>query len=257
MKWFGCHKSIYVSGNHWTHDKRQSVKISNIQKTCAAVVSSVTCTLGMLFKKQNSNCIDVSQMICYLAHTAAMSGHINYDPSLLIKQLRKLTTGIYATLTIALHHFFLGTIFRKKQVRLAIKWLTKQFVREKVWWPGIDRDVDTIARSCIPCQAQGLQPSPEPSRMPDMPSEPWKALHVDICRPFLNGESLSVLIDAYSRWLVVYIIKNATAKTLIHCWKKKHSQLMASPSNLFPIIALSLFWAILSKTWQITPLNVG
>ena len=37
---------------------------------------------------------------------------------------------------------------------------TKQLIREKVWFPGIDKQVEEVVRSCIPCQASytGLSP---------------------------------------------------------------------------------------------------
>ena len=34
---------------------------------------------------------------------------------------------------------------------------TKQLLREKVWWPGIDKDVEHLIHSCISCQAQSSQ----------------------------------------------------------------------------------------------------
>ena len=34
---------------------------------------------------------------------------------------------------------------------------TKQLLREKVWWPGIDKDVEHLIRSCTSCQAQSSQ----------------------------------------------------------------------------------------------------
>ena len=30
---------------------------------------------------------------------------------------------------------------------------TKQMVREKVWWPGIDREIELMIKSCLPCQS--------------------------------------------------------------------------------------------------------
>ncbi|CAB3992860.1 Transposon Tf2-9 poly, partial [Paramuricea clavata] len=58
---------------------------------------------------------------------------------------------------------------------------TKQLLRQKVWWPGIDKDVDKMISQCLPCQAQGPKTNPEPLHMSTMPTEPWHTLHIDLC----------------------------------------------------------------------------
>ena len=97
---------------------------------------------------------------------------------------------------------------------------TKQLLRTKVWWPGIDREVETLVSQCIPCQAQAPKTTPEPLRMTTMPSEPWKSIHIDFCGPFPTGETLLVLVDACSRWPEVEILKSTTAETLIRRLEK-------------------------------------
>ena len=92
---------------------------------------------------------------------------------------------------------------------------TKQLMREKVWWPGIDREVESLIRSCISCQAQGPQPSPPPLIMTQMPTRPWSVVHADLCGPFPFGESLLVLVDSCSRWPEVFIMKSTTATAVI------------------------------------------
>ena len=92
---------------------------------------------------------------------------------------------------------------------------TKQLMREKVWWPGIDREVESLIRSCISCQAQGPQPSPPPLIMTQMPTRPWSVVHADLCGPFPSGESLLVLVDSCSRWPEVFIMKSTTATAVI------------------------------------------
>ena len=96
---------------------------------------------------------------------------------------------------------------------------TKQLLREKVWWPGIDKDVEHLIRSCISCQAQASQTCPQPLKMTEMPSRPWTVLHADLCGPFPSGESLLVLIDSCSRWPEVFILKSTTAAVVINRMK--------------------------------------
>ena len=89
---------------------------------------------------------------------------------------------------------------------------TKQLLRTKVWWPGINRDVNNLVNWGIPCQA--------PLHMTTMPSEPWKSIRIDFCGRFPTGENLLVLADACSRWPEVEIPKSTTAETLIRCLEK-------------------------------------
>ena len=96
---------------------------------------------------------------------------------------------------------------------------TKQLLREKVWWPGIDKDVEHLIRSCISCQAQSSQSCPQPLTMTEMPSRPWTVLHADLCGPFPSGESLLVLVDLCSRWPEVFILKSTTAAVIINRMK--------------------------------------
>ena len=96
---------------------------------------------------------------------------------------------------------------------------TKQLLREKVWWPGIDKDVEHLIRSCISCQAQSSQSCPQPLTMTEMPSRPWTVLHADLCGPFPSGESLLVIVDSCSRWPEVFILKSTTAAVIINRMK--------------------------------------
>jgi hypothetical protein len=70
------------------YQRRQDVKITNIQKTCAAVGSSLAYTLDMVCKDQNKD-LDTSQLIRHVADAAAMLGHINTDLSLLRRELMR------------------------------------------------------------------------------------------------------------------------------------------------------------------------
>ena len=74
-----------------SHQRRNDVKITNIQKTCAAVGASLAYTLDMVCKDQSSSDLDTSQIIRYVADAMAMLGHINTDLSLLRRELMRPT----------------------------------------------------------------------------------------------------------------------------------------------------------------------
>ena len=83
---------------------------------------------------------------------------------------------------------------------------TKQLLRQKVWWPGMDTEAETLIKACVPCQSIMPPSTPEPLYPLRMPSKPWQSIHIDLCGPFPTGESLLVCVDACLRWPEVEII---------------------------------------------------
>ena len=92
---------------------------------------------------------------------------------------------------------------------------TKALLREKVWFPNIDKMVKCTVDRCIPCQAVGKQTTPEPLAMTDMPTGPWEIVHLDFYGPLLSGDYLLVVIDRYSRFPEVEIVKSTKASVVI------------------------------------------
>ena len=94
---------------------------------------------------------------------------------------------------------------------------TKRLLREKVWFPSIDRMVQERIKNCIPCQAatQGTMPKPEPLNMTPLPKAPWCEIAIDFVGPFPSGEVLLVVIDEFSRFPEVEILHSTTANAVI------------------------------------------
>jgi hypothetical protein len=73
---------------------------------------------------------------------------------------------------------------------------TKQLIREKVWFPCIDKMVEEAVKSCIPCQASYPGPSRrEPIQPTPLPPGPWSEIAIDFSGPFPSGEYLLVVLD--------------------------------------------------------------
>ena len=92
---------------------------------------------------------------------------------------------------------------------------TKQLLREKIWFPGIDDYVKRMIDTCLACQANGPENRPDPLQMSSLPPGPWHTVHVDFCGPFPTGEYLLVIIDAYSRFPEVEIVRSTSANSTI------------------------------------------
>ena len=72
---------------------------------------------------------------------------------------------------------------------------TKALLEEKVWWPGIDRQVESLIKSCHACQVPA-QPTVkcEPSKMSEIPEFPWEVIAIDLQGPYPTGNYLLVVI---------------------------------------------------------------
>ena len=92
---------------------------------------------------------------------------------------------------------------------------TKQLLREKVYFPGIDKLVEEVCKSCIPCLASINKNVPEPLKMSKMPDYAFQEVSMDFCGPFPDGKYLLVLIDDYSRFPFVEILNSLSSKTVI------------------------------------------
>ena len=58
---------------------------------------------------------------------------------------------------------------------------TKSLFRSKIWYPGIDRDIEKLVSSCIPCQANIVENKPVHLHMSPTPARPWSVLNIDFC----------------------------------------------------------------------------
>ena len=95
---------------------------------------------------------------------------------------------------------------------------TKQLLREKVYFPNIDKLVEETCQSCIPCLAATEKNVLEPLKKGKMPENAFDQVYLDFCGPFPDGKDgkyLLVLIDEHSRFPIVEILSSINAKTEI------------------------------------------
>ncbi|PFX27132.1 Uncharacterized protein K02A2.6 [Stylophora pistillata] len=84
---------------------------------------------------------------------------------------------------------------------------TKCRLRSKVWWPKMDSDAEKLCRSCHGCQVVSEYAPPEPIARAFPPSGPWEDCAADILGPLPSGESLLVVVDYFSRYFEVVILR--------------------------------------------------
>ena len=74
----------------------------------------------------------------------------------------------------------------------------KSFARSRVWWPGIDKDLESLAKKCEGWQQSRNMPPGAPLIPWDWPSQPWERMHVDFAGPFL-GSMFIIVVDVMSK----------------------------------------------------------
>jgi len=65
---------------------------------------------------------------------------------------------------------------------------TKQLLRSRVWFPGLEKKVESYINACLPCQATVHTASQEPVKSTILPNGPWECLSMDFYGPMPSGE---------------------------------------------------------------------
>ncbi|XP_028415017.1 uncharacterized protein K02A2.6-like [Dendronephthya gigantea] len=110
------------------------------------------------------------------------------------------------------HEGHQGIVKTKQRIR-SIK--TKQRIRSKVWWPRVDCEVERRCKVCHGCQLVSQSPSPEPMKRTVLPKAPWLDVAADLLGPLPGGEYLFVVVDYYSRYFEVDILKSILFSSII------------------------------------------
>jgi len=72
---------------------------------------------------------------------------------------------------------------------------TKALARSYVWWPGIDRDIEEMVKTCAICGETRPHPPQAPVILWSKPNKVWSRLHIDYAGPTKNHTFLISLIQ--------------------------------------------------------------
>ena len=78
-----------------------------------------------------------------------------------------------------------------------------------MWWPGLDKDIECLARSCVPCKSAKRASPTAPLQPWSWPSKPWQRFHLDFAGPF-QGSTFFLAVDAQSKWPEARVMKSTT-----------------------------------------------
>ena len=90
----------------------------------------------------------------------------------------------------------------------------KAVARSHLWWPGVDKAIESCVRACAACQVSRNLPAKAPLHPWAWPESPWERIHVDFAGP-IQGRMLLVVTDAHSKWPEVIVMNSTTASKTI------------------------------------------
>ena len=93
----------------------------------------------------------------------------------------------------------------------------KALSRSYMWWPGIDKDIESCVQSCSVCQVNCKMPVAAPLLPWEFLQKPWSHIHLDYTEP-CEGKMLLIIViivDNYSKWLDVHPMNTSTSKATI------------------------------------------
>lgn len=76
----------------------------------------------------------------------------------------------------------------------------KNRLRSKMWWPGLDKDVENFVKTGKGFQLVQIYPTPAYMKRRVMPSWPWKNIAIDFKGPLPSGDYIFVVVDYYNRF---------------------------------------------------------
>ena len=91
---------------------------------------------------------------------------------------------------------------------------TLALLRQTAWFPGMGQMVKEFVETCRPCMAATTRTGTEPLKPTELPTGPWWELHADFKGPIGGSWYFHVLIDQYTKFPVVNVVKSTGWETL-------------------------------------------
>ena len=91
---------------------------------------------------------------------------------------------------------------------------TKQFLRNKFYWPNMDIDIERMIRNCNACVLNQPLHEDQPLQPLELPPRPWTKLGIDLVGPIGNLHILTV-IDYYTSYPEAIVLSDISSQSVI------------------------------------------
>lgn len=82
-----------------------------------------------------------------------------------------------------------------------------------MYWPGLNKDIETLVGKCETCQNHRSKQCKEPMVIPEMPTYPWQKVGMDLFH--LKGKDYLVIMDYFSNFPEMALLSNITSASVI------------------------------------------
>lgn len=106
---------------------------------------------------------------------------------------------------------------------------TKRRARNIVFWPSMSKDIESETTSCSVCNSTKPHQQKEPLKLQPIPDLPWSTVATDMFE--WNGQHYLVLVDSYSGWFEIDLLRDMTSATVI-TKLKRHFSVHGCPHRL-------------------------
>ncbi|XP_062590681.1 uncharacterized protein K02A2.6-like [Saccostrea cucullata] len=89
----------------------------------------------------------------------------------------------------------------------------RERVRNSVWWPGINREIEDLVKSCSVC-VKNRHDQAEPLRPTKFPDRPWEMLGTDLFH--LKNDNYLLVVDYFSRYVEIAKLKSTTSQSIVN-----------------------------------------
>ncbi|KAL3121927.1 hypothetical protein niasHT_003359 [Heterodera trifolii] len=84
-----------------------------------------------------------------------------------------------------------------------------------VHWPSIVSDIEEIVRKCRQCQEAAKQPQKQPLQPWPTTTQVFERVHIDLAGPCSDSNSYLVIVDSFSRWPEVFMLRHTSSQYVI------------------------------------------
>ncbi|XP_055586012.1 uncharacterized protein K02A2.6-like [Uranotaenia lowii] len=128
--------------------------------------------------------------------------------------------GILSDMVVRCNKLVVPKILRHRMLELGHEGhpgesVMKKRLRERAWWPMMDKDIKKYVLDCEGCRLTGLPSKPIPMARRELPLKPWIDIAIDFMGPLPSGEYLLVVIDYFSRYKEVEIMNRITSRDTV------------------------------------------